>query len=144
MVASLLLLVSITAYAQKTRQTVLAAGSAAECMGAALDVISNGVSFDQDRATLTDRARQDIWLAAYNSTHNQYTPIDVAGDKDTSRYNQSLFECRAEAVAGELVRDGVPPSAITIRGFRKRDGLALTMQGFCASQKRRVEIVNGY
>ena len=43
---------------------------------------------------------------------NGYT--DTSG---TPRYNQGLSVRRAQAVAGELVRDGVPAGAISIQGF---------------------------
>ena len=42
------------------------------------------VFFDWDKATLTDRARQIIKEAADNSTHVQYTRIEVNGYTDTS------------------------------------------------------------
>jgi len=78
------------------------------------------VFFDWDEATLTDRARQIIREAAANSTHVQYTRIEVNGHTDTSGapdYNMGLSFRRASAVAGELVRNGVPRSAIAIRGL---------------------------
>src|ERR1039458_132923 len=51
------------------------------------------VFFDWDKATLTDRARQIIKEAADNSTHVQYTRIEVNGYTDTSgtpQYNPGL------------------------------------------------------
>ena len=69
------------------------------------------VFFDWDKATLTDRARQIIKEAADNSTHVQYTRIEVNGYTDTSgtpQYNQGLSIRRAEAVKAELIKDGVP------------------------------------
>jgi len=48
---------------------------------------------------------------------------------------------RAHAVAGELVRDGVPASAITIRGFGQTDLLVPTGPGVREPQNRRVEII---
>src|ERR671926_214993 len=78
------------------------------------------VFFDWDKATLTDRARAIVREAAENSTRVQYTRIEVNGYTDTSgtpQYNQRLSVRRAEAVAAELVRDGVPRNAITIQGF---------------------------
>jgi hypothetical protein len=59
------------------------------------------VFFDWDKATLTDRARQIIREAADNSTHVQYTRIEVNGHTDTSgtpHYNQGLSVRRAKAV----------------------------------------------
>ncbi len=48
---------------------------------------------------------------------------------------------RAESVAAELVRDGVPREAITIRGFGETHLLLRTEQNTRAPQNRRVEII---
>ena len=104
------------------------------------------VFFDWDKATLTDRARQIIREAADNSTHVQYTRIEVNGYTDTSgtaRYNQGLSVRRAQAVAGELVRNGVPAGAISIRGFGETNLLVPTGPGVREPQNRRVEIIIG-
>ncbi len=102
------------------------------------------VFFDWDKATLTDRARTIIHEAAENSTHVQYTRIEVNGYTDTSgkpSYNQRLSVRRAQAVASELVRDGVPQSAITIQGFGETHLLVPTGPGVREPQNRRVEII---
>jgi outer membrane protein OmpA-like peptidoglycan-associated protein len=102
------------------------------------------VFFDWDKASLTDRARSIIKEAADNSTHVQYTRIDVNGYTDTSgtpQYNQGLSVRRAQAVAGELVRDGVPQNAITAQGFGETHLLVPTGPGVREPQNRRVEIV---
>ena len=102
------------------------------------------VFFDWDKATLTDRARSIIKEAADNSTHVQYTRIEVNGYTDTSgtaQYNQRLSVRRADAVAGELVRDGVPRQAISIQGFGETHLLVATGPGVREPQNRRVEII---
>jgi outer membrane protein OmpA-like peptidoglycan-associated protein len=102
------------------------------------------VFFDWDKATLTDRARQIISEAAANSTKVQYTRLEVNGYTDTSgtpKYNQGLSVRRAEAVAGELVKDGVPKTAITIQGFGETHLLVPTGPGVREPQNRRVEII---
>jgi OmpA-OmpF porin, OOP family len=102
------------------------------------------VFFDWDKATLTDRARQVIRDAAENSTHVQYTRIEVSGYTDTSgtkAYNQALSVRRANVVAAELVKDGVPQKAITARGFGDTHLLVATGAGVREPQNRRVEIV---
>jgi OOP family OmpA-OmpF porin len=102
------------------------------------------VFFDWDKATLSDRARAIIKEAADNSTKVQYTRIQVNGYTDTSgspKYNMGLSIRRAEAVAGELVRDGVPKAAIGIQGFGQTHLLVPTADGVREPQNRRVEIV---
>ena len=102
------------------------------------------VFFDWDRADLTGRARQIIREAAENSTRVQYTRIEVNGYTDTSgspAYNQRLSVRRAQAVAAELVRNGVPRNAISIQGFGQTHLLVPTGDGVREPQNRRVEII---
>jgi len=102
------------------------------------------VFFDWDRADLTARARQIIGEAAQASTRVQVTRIEVNGYTDlsgTARYNQGLSVRRANAVAAELVRDGVPRNEIVARGFGESNPLVPTAQGVREPQNRRVEII---
>jgi outer membrane protein OmpA-like peptidoglycan-associated protein len=102
------------------------------------------VFFDWDRADLTARARQIIAEAAQASTHVQYTRILVNGYTDTSgtpAYNLRLSLRRADNVAAELVRDGVPRQAIEIHGYGETHLLVPTGPGVREPQNRRVEIV---
>jgi OOP family OmpA-OmpF porin len=102
------------------------------------------VFFDWDRADLTDRARQIVREAAENSTRVQYTKIEVNGYTDTSgspASNQRLSVRRAEAVAAELVKDGVPRNVISIQGFGETHLLVPTGPNVREPQNRRVEII---
>jgi OOP family OmpA-OmpF porin len=102
------------------------------------------VFFDWDKSNLTDRARQIVSEAAANSTKVQYTRLEVNGYTDTSgtpQYNQGLSVRRAQAVAAELVKDGVPKSAISIQGFGETHLLVPTGAGVREPQNRRVEII---
>jgi len=102
------------------------------------------VFFDWDKATLTPRAQQIIAEAAANSTKVKYTQIQVNGYTDTSgtpQYNQGLSIRRAQAVAAELVKDGVPQGAIAIQGFGETHLLVPTGPGVREPQNRRVEII---
>ena len=102
------------------------------------------VFFDWDRADLTDRARQIIAEAATASTHVQYTKIEVQGNADrsgTPAYNQKLSLRRAETVAAELVRKGVPRTAIEIQAFGDTRPLVPTAAGVREPQNRRVAII---
>jgi len=102
------------------------------------------VFFDWDKATLTDRTRQIIADAAANSAKVEHTRIEVNGYTDTSgtpQYNQGLSVRRAQTVAAELVKDGVPQAAINIQGFGEAHLLVPTGPGVREPQNRRVEIV---
>ena len=102
------------------------------------------VFFDWDRADLTDRARQIIAEAAQATTRVQVTRIEVNGYTDrsgTPRYNQGLSVRRAQAVANELVRLGVPRGAIAVQGFGESNPLVPTADGVREPQNRRVEII---
>ncbi|WP_237213942.1 OmpA family protein [Falsiroseomonas oryziterrae] len=102
------------------------------------------VFFDFDRATLTDRARQIIGEAAQNAQRGGVTRIEVSGHADrsgTPQYNQRLSERRAQAVAAELERRGIPRSAMTIQAFGESRPLVPTADGVREPQNRRVEIV---
>ena len=102
------------------------------------------VFFDWDKSNLTERARQIIGEAAQASTRVQVTRIEVNGYTDlsgTARYNQGLSVRRANAVAAELVRDGVPQNEIVARGFGESNPLVPTAQGVREPQNRRVEII---
>jgi outer membrane protein OmpA-like peptidoglycan-associated protein len=102
------------------------------------------VFFDWDKANLTPRAQQIIREAADNSTKVRYTRIEVNGYTDTSgtpQYNQGLSIRRAQSVAAELVKDGVPQGAIAIQGFGETHLLVPTGNGVREPQNRRVEII---
>ena len=101
------------------------------------------VFFDWNKADLTDRARQIIGEAA--SARNQgVTRIEVNGYTDrsgTDQYNQGLSVRRANAVAAELLRRGVPRNQIVTRGFGEANPLVPTADGVREPQNRRVEII---
>jgi OOP family OmpA-OmpF porin len=67
---------------------------------------------------------------------NGYT--DTSG---TPQYNQGLSLRRGQAVAAELVKDGVPKAAIAIQGFGETHLLVSTGPGVRGPQNRRVEII---
>ena len=102
------------------------------------------VFFDWDKADLTGRARQIIAEAAQNSTRVQLTQIEVSGHADstgTASYNLTLSRKRADNVAAELVRLGVPSNEIVIQAFGDSKPLVPTGANVREPQNRRVEIV---
>jgi outer membrane protein OmpA-like peptidoglycan-associated protein len=101
------------------------------------------VFFDWSKADLTDRARQIIGEAA-SSRGAGVTRIEVNGFTDRSGpadYNMQLSIRRANAVAAELVRRGVPRNEIVTRGFGEENNLVPTADGVREPQNRRVEII---
>jgi OOP family OmpA-OmpF porin len=102
------------------------------------------VFFDWDRADLTARAREIIGQAAQASRTQQTTRLEVAGHADRSgsaQYNQRLSQRRADNVAAELVRQGVPRNAIVVSAYGETRPLVPTADGVREPQNRRVEIV---
>lgn len=102
------------------------------------------VFFDWDRADLSTRARQIVAEAAAATTRTQVTRIEVDGYTDrsgTPAYNQGLSIRRGQAVAAELVRDGVRQSDISVVGHGETNPLIPTAAGVREPQNRRVEIV---
>jgi outer membrane protein OmpA-like peptidoglycan-associated protein len=102
------------------------------------------VFFDWDKSTLNDRARAIIKEAADNSRRVQHTRIEVNGYTDTTgsaQYNQGLSVRRAQAVAAELVKNGVPRNVISAQGFGDTKLLVPTGQNVREAQNRRVEII---
>jgi outer membrane protein OmpA-like peptidoglycan-associated protein len=76
----------------------------------------------------------------------QVTRIEVNGHADrtgSAAYNQTLSERRAQNVAAELVRNGVPQNIITVQGFGYTRPLVPTGPGAREPQNRRVEIILG-
>jgi outer membrane protein OmpA-like peptidoglycan-associated protein len=102
------------------------------------------VFFDWNKSDLTARSEGIVRDAATYSTRSSYTRIDVDGNADTSGtpgYNQGLSERRARVVAAELVRDGVPQTAIAMHAYGDTHLLVPTGPNTREPQNRRVEIV---
>jgi OOP family OmpA-OmpF porin len=103
------------------------------------------VFFDYDRADLTERARQIIAEASLNARRTGgATRLEVSGHTDragTPAYNQALSQRRADAVAAELVRNGVARGDILVTAFGETRPLVATGDGAREPQNRRVEIL---
>jgi outer membrane protein OmpA-like peptidoglycan-associated protein len=102
------------------------------------------VFFDWNKSDLTARSEGIVRDAANYSTSTKYVRIDVDGNTDTSgtaSYNQGLSERRARVVAAELVRDGVPQSAISMHAYGDTRLLVATGPDTREPQNRRVDIV---
>jgi OOP family OmpA-OmpF porin len=100
------------------------------------------VFFDFNKSDLTPQATQIVDQAAHNA--GKVTQLEVTGHTDTvgsDAYNMRLSRRRAESVAAQLEKDGVPSSEIAIFAKGKRDLLVPTADGVKEPQNRRVQIV---
>ncbi len=102
------------------------------------------IFFDFDRADLTPRARDIVAEAVRSTQRVPVTRIDVSGHADRTGsevYNQRLSMARAESVAQEMQRWGVPRQMIDIHSYGDTRPLVPTSTGVREPQNRRVEIV---
>lgn len=101
------------------------------------------VYFPFDRSTLDQQAQSVIAAAAQEFQRSGSALISVRGHTDTSgnaSYNQALSERREQAVAGELLRLGVPQTAITGEALGETDPAVPTGDGVPEAANRRVDI----
>ncbi len=102
------------------------------------------VFFDFDRYNLTPDARRVIDAAASTYKSGGHARIDVSGFTDlagTQAYNLRLSQRRADAVAGYLMKQGVPKNVMDVKWFGKEHPRVPTPDGVREPQNRRVEIV---
>jgi len=102
------------------------------------------VFFDFNKSDLTADSLKIVDQAAANAGPAKATEITVTGHTDTvgsDAYNLRLSRRRAESVAAQLEKDGVPSSEIAIVAKGKRDLLVPTADGVREPQNRRVTIV---
>jgi outer membrane protein OmpA-like peptidoglycan-associated protein len=102
------------------------------------------VFFDFNKSDLTPEAVAIVDQAAKNATPAKATELTVTGHTDTvgsDAYNMRLSRRRAESVAAELEKDGIPSGEIQIVAKGKRDLLVPTKDGVREPQNRRVTIV---
>lgn len=101
------------------------------------------VHFPLNKATLDQQALSVISAAAQEFQRSGSARISVRGHTDTSgsaSYNQALSERREQAVANELIRLGVPTTAITSEALGENDLAVATPDGVPEAANRRVEI----
>lgn len=102
------------------------------------------VHFGHDQDTLDSEARAVVSAAAQEFQRSGSARISVRGHTDTSgssTYNQALSERREQAVANELMSQGVPSSAITSEALGENDPAVPTGDGVMEAANRRVEIM---
>jgi iron complex outermembrane receptor protein len=104
------------------------------------------VFFDFDKSDLSPRAVAIVDEAAKNAGLFHAAELTVTGHTDTvgsDAYNLRLSRRRAESVAAQLEKDGIPSAEIAIIAKGKRDLLVPTRDGVREPQNRRVQIVYG-
>jgi iron complex outermembrane receptor protein len=102
------------------------------------------VFFDFNKSDLTPQAVSIVNDAARNAGPAKVTKLEVTGHTDTvgsDAYNMRLSRRRAESVAAQLEKDGIPASEIAIYAKGKHDLLVPTADGVKEPQNRRVQIV---
>jgi hypothetical protein len=102
------------------------------------------VFFDTDQATLTPDGARVVAQAAEAYQRTGAARIVVTGHTDTTgsaAYNLELSQRRADVVANELIRRGVPATDIETVGRGEEDLLVPTADGVSEPRNRRVEIV---
>ena len=102
------------------------------------------VFFDFNKSDLTPQAMDIVDTAAKNAGPAKVTKLTVTGHTDTvgsDAYNMRLSRRRAESVAAELEKEGIPSSEIAIYAKGKHDLLVPTADGVKEPQNRRVQIV---
>jgi OmpA family len=101
------------------------------------------VFFPWNQATLSEEDRQIVDQAAAEYRQTGSTRITITGHTDTSgsaAYNLRLSERRAQAVADELIRLGVPAADIATVGRGEEDLLVPTADGVREARNRRAVI----
>jgi outer membrane protein OmpA-like peptidoglycan-associated protein len=102
------------------------------------------VLFDTGQATLKPGADLTLDHLAHYMRDNPHTRILVEGFTDSvgsDAYNDALSQRRADAVAGALVRRGLPEDAVRAVGRGKSFPVATNDTSAGRQQNRRVEIV---
>jgi len=105
--------------------------------------LPSGILFDVDKTEIKHAARESIAKAAEVLVKYPDTYITVEGHTDstgTTEYNQKLSERRADAVRDRLMRDGVPASRISIKGYGESDPVADNSTPEGRQSNRRVQL----
>jgi outer membrane protein OmpA-like peptidoglycan-associated protein len=103
-----------------------------------------GVFFGLDSSAVRPQARRIIARVADRLRSDPRLEVQIRGFTDTSgtrEHNQQLSEDRADAVAEELIGDGVDPGRIDARGFGESNLRVRTRDGVREPRNRRVEII---
>ena len=102
------------------------------------------VFFDTGQAALSAESRATIAQAASTFKATGGRAVAVSGHTDTTgtaQYNLQLSQQRAAAVSNELLRNGVPQTAIAALGYGEENLPVPTAQNVAEQRNRTVDIV---
>lgn len=102
------------------------------------------ITFEFDRATLTDVGRGRCYLIAQKLKEGKNVKIEIQGHTDyigTEDYNKKLGMQRAETVKAELVKLGVDPASISTVSFGEDQPLIDKQTPWARAVNRRAEFV---
>ena len=102
------------------------------------------VLFDTGQFTLKPGAREKLAKVAGIVASHPGLKLQVEGHTDSvgaEGYNQTLSDNRARTVREYLVREGIPATDITSRGFGESSPVASNETAAGRQQNRRVELV---
>ncbi len=105
--------------------------------------LPSGILFDVNKTEIKPAARESIAQAAEVLVKYPDTYITVEGHTDSTGatvYNQKLSEWRADAVRYMLMRDGVPASRVSIKGYGESDPIADNSTPEGRQSNRRVQL----
>ena len=104
---------------------------------------SGRIYFEFDQADLTPEAQAALDDIIFDIRDRELSGIVAAGHADTAGppdYNMDLSERRAETVAAELVRAGIPAEIVTTEAFGETDPAVPTPDNTPEQANRRVVI----
>ncbi|MDX1694158.1 MAG: OmpA family protein [Ketobacteraceae bacterium] len=130
--------------AAKTRQQQLKLALKAEENTTTLLVIQDDVKFGFDKAKLQGAADERLKQVAKYLKQNPDTQVVVEGHTDaigTAEYNMRLSAQRAEAVAEELVKQGVSKDRIKLQAYGESAPVASNQTDEGRQINRRAEII---
>jgi len=105
--------------------------------------LPSGILFDVDKAEIKPTAKDSIAKAAEVLVQYPDTYITVEGHTDstgTTEHNQKLSERRADAVRDQLLRDGVPASRVSVKGYGESAPVADNSTPEGRQSNRRVQL----
>lgn len=109
-------------------------------------IVLRGVNFDFDKANIRSDAAGILREAATILKDNPKVQVSVEGHTDATgsdEYNLKLSLRRATAVKQFLVKEGVPDSRLSVRGFGETQPVASNDTEDGRAQNRRVELKVG-